>query len=213
MLSSEPFFKGSERYVLCKCPHHLDGYPVRLQNLMHGQTTGCRTCYNERPSKRPPEEKKLYQTWADMMQRCHNPKQKSFSKYGARGITVAKEWHKFEPWFEYVSNLPYFLEPGRSIDRIDNSQGYKPGNIRWATQAEQHANRRITKFVEYKGEKIVQEIFCKLHSPYSRTVTYRMLKAGIPPEVIVRGVPGVGCRGCEGWESLLSEGKLSFDCP
>lgn len=32
-----------------------------------------------------------------------------------------------------------------SIDRADNEKGYAPGNLRWATKAEQAQNRRTTK--------------------------------------------------------------------
>lgn len=35
--------------------------------------------------------------------------------------------------------------PGRSIERINNDDGYEPSNCRWATPAEQTRNRRSVK--------------------------------------------------------------------
>lgn len=38
------------------------------------------------------EERHLCTCWKSMMSRCFNPKNKSYSDYGGRGITVCKEW-------------------------------------------------------------------------------------------------------------------------
>ena len=78
-----------------------------------------------------------------MKQRCHNPHNKRYNCYGGRGISICKEWEKsFKAYFEYVSKLPHYGEPGYSIDRINNDGNYEPGNVRWATAYEQVHNRR-----------------------------------------------------------------------
>ena len=42
-----------------------------------------------------------------------------------------------------------------TLDRIDNSKGYFPGNVRWATMKEQGANRSTNVYVLVGGEKMI----------------------------------------------------------
>jgi hypothetical protein len=85
-----------------------------------------------------------YKTWAHMVQRCTNPKHKSFKDYGGRGIKVCKEWlHSFGNFLAYLkANNMYPKPAGTSIDRPNNDGHYEPGNIRWATKSQQNYNQR-----------------------------------------------------------------------
>jgi hypothetical protein len=77
-----------------------------------------------------------------MLQRCENPRSHGFPWYGAQGIQVCTEWHNvaaFVTWIE--TNLGPRPE-GMSLDRIDASGHYEPGNVRWATWKQQRANHR-----------------------------------------------------------------------
>lgn len=93
-----------------------------------------------------------YVTWSDMIQRCHNPRQESYQRYGGRGITVCDEWRaSFEAFLAHVGRRP---GPEYSIDRIDNGKGYEPGNVRWATRAQQARNKSINRVVTYNGRTL-----------------------------------------------------------
>src|SRR5262249_33794008 len=101
----------------------------------------------------------IYGIWKRMRLRCTSPIHRQYCYYGGRGITVCDEWLKsYEAFRDYMGPRP---SPTHSIERIDNSAGYKPGNVRWATQEEQLRNRRNTLMINYHGR-------CRTATEWSR---------------------------------------------
>lgn len=91
-----------------------------------------------------------YQIWADIIQRCSNPRNNKFSYYGGRGINVCTEWHSsFENFYRDMGPRPSVRH---SIDRIDNNIGYSPHNCRWATRIVQQNNTRLVHRITFRGE-------------------------------------------------------------
>jgi len=85
-----------------------------------------------------------------MKARCLDPKNQDFKYYGGRGITLCDRWeNSFGAFWEDVKGS---YQEGLSIDRIDNSRGYEPGNVRWATQKEQTSNCRRNRCYTFQGE-------------------------------------------------------------
>lgn len=83
----------------------------------------------------------LYGTWHQMLQRCENPAHTGYRYYGAKGRSVCARWHDVAL---FIGDIERILGPrpdGMTLDRIDNDGDYEPGNVRWATAAQQVANR------------------------------------------------------------------------
>jgi hypothetical protein len=86
---------------------------------------------------------KVYRAWAEIIRRVENPRFNKTKHYMGRGIKMYPEWRQsFEIFYAYIGDPP---SPKHSIDRINNDGNYEPGNIRWATHAQQMRNRRSFK--------------------------------------------------------------------
>lgn len=133
-------------------------------NLRHGEAVN---------GKDTPE----YVCWMDMKARCLNLKHKHFKYYGGRGIAICERWKtSFENFLADVGRRP---SPKHTIDRFPNSDGnYEPNNIRWATRAEQTANRTITRMTVLNGEAITVAEACRRLGLNLRTVSHRISAYG-----------------------------------
>lgn len=91
-----------------------------------------------------------YQIWSGMVQRCTNPSNPSYSRYGGAGIGICDEWRdSFLAFFAHVGPRP---SRQHTLDRKDNLKGYEPGNVRWATALQQAQNQRTTVFLTVFGQ-------------------------------------------------------------
>jgi hypothetical protein len=89
-----------------------------------------------------------YNTWQRMKQRCYDKNYPDYPDYGAKGITICARWMRVENFVADMGMRP----AGKTIDRIDNTKGYFPGNCRWATPREQTLNRSMTRWITFRGQ-------------------------------------------------------------
>jgi hypothetical protein len=118
---------------LCDCGNITT---VSSTNLRHGNTKSC-GCLNKEAALKANvthalSNHPLYRALKNMLQRCLNPNNKNYSRYGGRGITVCLEWSS-NP--EVFVNWAYEngWRKGLHIDRRDNDLGYCPMNCRVVT--------------------------------------------------------------------------------
>ena len=93
---------------------------------------------------------RLYTIWKTMRQRCNNPNAQKHEIYHDRGISICDEWNDFNNFRIWAYSNGY--AENLSIDRINNDDGYRPENCRWATAKEQSNNRRNTIRFECMGK-------------------------------------------------------------
>lgn len=145
-------------FWLCDCDCKEEVWVCR--DALIGNATKSCGCWNidaiiRRNTKHGLRHRPEYKVWIDMKQRCTNPKNKDWRSYGCRGITVSKEWLKFENFFKDMGPRP----KNRTLDRINNELGYSKENCRWSTAKQQANNKRTSvsnlKFCDKCGSSIM----------------------------------------------------------
>jgi hypothetical protein len=111
-----------------------------------------------------------YRTWDSLKRRCQNPSDRSYSRYGGRGITVCDRWRdSFEAFLTDMGPRP---GPGYSIDRI---------NCRWATARQQQQNLRSNRLITFGGETKPLIVWAREKGLTKRSLQFR-LNNGWPVE-------------------------------
>ncbi len=151
VLSNERDEAGKPR-LLCRCECGKVKR-IALSSLRKGVTQSC-GCLSvemavERTRTHGQTRTRLYNVWNGMINRCENPNEPKYARYGQRGIKVCPAWrNSFEAFAQDMGEPP---SPKHSIDRVNNDGGYESDNCRWATPLEQGNNREVCRKVEYEG--------------------------------------------------------------
>lgn len=118
-----------------------------------------------------------YRIFRGMIARCENPNKANYQLYGGIGVRVCSDWRRdFWAFFAHIGPRP---SPLHSVDRIDPTKDYEPGNVRWALAAEQNNNRRNTRFVVYRGDRMPLAVAVRLAgSVINREAAATRIKSG-----------------------------------
>lgn len=139
--------KHGSRLYLCRCDCG-EKRIIPSKNLRKGTSKSCGCLRKELSTKHGHARSKTYKIWVGLSNRCNNPNNTHFSRYGARGIKVCKRWNKFENFLLDMGERP----AGYSIDRINNNKGYSKNNCRWATPTEQGRNTSRNVNISWEGK-------------------------------------------------------------
>lgn len=171
---------GGHRMWACRCDCGTEK-EVRPRYLREGITISCGCALREHAVRMGKGRRKHghavaetaeYRALKNAKDRCHNPKNKQYANYGGRGIRVADEWRTdFAAFLAHIGPKP---SREHTLERIDNSRGYEPGNVRWATMRDQINNTRVNHIVEVRGERMTLAQAIRLLGRKSSTVRQRL---------------------------------------
>lgn len=172
--------------------NHGDGYwncicdcgkerTVMGSNLKAGNTKSCGCLQKERsgmPPKHGMSKTSIHSSWRGMAQRCYNPKNNNYHRYGGRGIKVCKRWlNSFTNFYKDMGEKP----ENKTLDRINNNGNYTPKNCKWSTAIEQQNNTRFNRLITIKGKTKTISEWSRIEKINSSTVSKR-IKHGWSPE-------------------------------
>lgn len=161
--------------VTCQCGKESS---IRVDQFNRaGGVWSCRSCANKgRASKRKgtgikndPQQIGAYRSY-------NRAKRRVKTNHHGAYTGVEFRFESFEQFFAELGPRP----EGMSVDRYPNNKGhYEPGNVRWATQAEQNRNLSRNVMVEYNGEMLCMTDAAKASGiPYG--TLEKRIKAGCP---------------------------------
>lgn len=158
----------SKRRWFCRCSCGREAW-VQGEHLRTGRSKSChgklRTTHGQTGTK-------LYASW-------HYVKHRVQREPHYRQLGIYEPWKtSFEAFASELGEPPSLLH---SVERKDNSRGYFPGNVIWATSAEQSRNRRSNRWLVIDGLEATLTDWCAFTGVNTATATNRIKHYGCTP--------------------------------
>lgn len=118
-----------------------------------------------------------WEAWSHIRDRCENPDNANYFRYGGRGIRVCDEWSTFEQFYADMGDRPAGMT---SIERIDNDGPYCKTNCKWSYPKEQARNRRSNRVVEHCGRRMTLKEAAEMSGISYKVVWARVVQLGWP---------------------------------
>ena len=119
--------------------------------------------------------------WSVMIKRCENPKHKDFPRYGAKGISVCRQW--MESFAQFLADMGPAPTQTHWLGRLDVTAGYFPGNCCWTTQPEQERRRAYCRRVVINSQPMTAAEAGRLPGQPTRNSILRRAANGYPLNV------------------------------
>lgn len=191
IISLDRIDKGGNRVWLCECTCG-SRKTVWQTNLYSGMSVSC-GCYARemtsacnRTHGATADGVPEFRIWAKMRSRCNCTSDKSYDRYGGRGIYVCERWQNdFTAFFSDMGPRP---SRKHSLDRIDNEGPYSPVNCRWATPKEQARNKRTSRIIRIGDVWGTLAEWCEVFGMVRGTLLERLQRGWNPLDAVLRPV-------------------------
>lgn len=120
----------------------------------------------------------LFRRWKNMRQRCLNPNNNAYPRYGGRGIKVCDQWvNDFKAFHDWSLGNGY--DENLELDRMDNNGDYSPDNCRFTTTVENCNNQRRNVKYQFNGELLSLPQISRLTGVKRTTILARIKLQGL----------------------------------
>lgn len=126
--------------------------------------------------RKPNSNSRVYWIWRNMIRRVTDSKNRSYPRYGGRGIGVSSRWTGESGLVQFVDDMGEPPTPKHTIDRINNDGNYEPSNCRWATYHEQSRNYGRNRMYTYNGKTMCLQDWAAAMGMHAMSLTYRLDK-------------------------------------
>ncbi len=166
-------------HALCACSCGKAPRVYKTASLRNGSTKSCGCLHREllaaRSTTHGLSKHPRYGIWKGMRRRCQVETDGDYANYGGRGVSVCQRWDEsFEAFAQDMGPRP----PETSIERLENSGNYEPGNCIWATATQQRNNTRTNFVIEHAGK--------------SQTLAQWAREIGVAPDAISARIRKLG---------------------
>lgn len=163
---------GAKRYLWkceCECGNTriVEGGALRSERVFHCGRKNHPTIKHGKHGSR------LYGIWKTMKTRCFNPNCEKYKNYGARGISVCKEWKdNFQAFYEWAMANGY--KENLTIERTDVDGNYCPENCCWIPAEKQGLNKTSNVVIEFNGKRHILSEWSKIVGISESELSYRL---------------------------------------
>lgn len=197
---------GTRKHWLCQCDCGKQAV-VQADHLRSGHTVSCGCIWADICRKHGHghdengQQSRTYKAWVNMRSRVSGLYDQYDTSYLLKGIKVCETWSdSFEAFLSDMGECP----AGMSLDRIDNNGNYEPSNCRWATIDQQNENRDCTRFIEFRGERMLFLTACSRFKIHPATLQHRLARGMTAEEALTVPIK-------KRTKSIISQRKLVLE--